>query len=292
MTSAGARGSHSLRAPNTPMIIAQISDFHVRPRGLRGSGGIDTNTMLRRAVAAIATLDPAPDCVLATGDLADCGLADEYREIDAILASLPMPTYMIPGNHDRRDVMRGTLGDRHPYLRSHADFIQYVVDDHPVRLIALDTVIAGQHGGVIREETEAWLAATLAHGRGKPTLIFMHHPPFRTGVPAMDPMMCETSPTFAPLIAQHPEIERIVAGHYHRPIVTRYAGTIGFVAPSTAHQVALDLRDGEPTRWVLEPPGVALHAYRDGVGIVSHVLPVGEFGPIHDFELPADYPGQ
>jgi hypothetical protein len=43
---------------------------------------------------------------------------------------------------------------------------------------------------------------------------------------------------------------------------------------------------------VLEPPGIAIHAHRDDTGIVSHVVPVGDFGPIHDFELPADYPGQ
>ena len=67
------------------MIIAQITDFHVRPPGVKAYAGIDTNAMLRRAVAAIAALDPAPDCVLATGDLADCGLMDEYREIDAML---------------------------------------------------------------------------------------------------------------------------------------------------------------------------------------------------------------
>jgi hypothetical protein len=72
----------------------------------------------------------------------------------------------------------------------------------------------------------------------------------------------------------------------------RYAGTIGFVAPSTAHQVALDLRDGEPTRLVLEPPGLALHVHTPGIGIVSHVVPIGDFGPIRDFELPPDYPGQ
>ena len=274
------------------MLIAQITDFHIRPRGTLAYGAIDTNAMLRNVVAAIGALDPLPDCVLATGDLADCGLADEYREIDAVLATLPMPVYVIPGNHDRRDVMRDTLGGRHAYLRRHADFLQYVIDDFPVRLIALDTVVGGEHGGLVCDAREAWLAQALEDGHGKPALVFMHHPPFRTGVAAMDPMMCRTSPGFARLIGRHPEIERIVAGHYHRPIVVRYAGTIGFVAPSTAHQVALDLRDGEPTRWVLEPPGIALHHYQPSTGVVSHVVPVGEFGPIHDFELPDDYPGR
>jgi 3',5'-cyclic AMP phosphodiesterase CpdA len=274
------------------MIIAQITDFHVRPPGVKAYAGIDTNAMLRGAVAAIAALDPLPDCVLATGDLADCGLTDEYREIDDTLSTLPMPVFAIPGNHDRRDVMRASFERRHAYLRQHPDFLQYVIDDFPVRLIGLDTVIAGEHGGVMCPAREAWLAQALAEGKAKPTLVFMHHPPFRTGVPAMDPMMCRTSSGFVKLIEAHPEIERIVTGHFHRPIVVRWAGTIGFVAPSTAHQVALDLRDGEPTRWILEPPGIALHAYTEGIGIVSHVVPVGEFGPIHDFELPADYPGQ
>lgn len=273
------------------MIVAQITDFHARPAGVRAYGGIDTNAMLRRAVAAIASLDPRPDCVIATGDLTDCGLAEEYDQVAAALAALPMPAFVIPGNHDRREVLRACLAPRHAYLAQDARFLHYVVDDFPVRLIALDTVIAGEHAGEICSAREAWLARTLAQGGGRPALIFMHHPPFRTGVPAMDPMMCRTAPSFADLIARHSEIERIVAGHYHRPIVVRWAGTIGFVAPSTAHQVALDLREGVPTRLIEEPPGFALHVYRPDTGIVSHVVPIGDFGPIRDFELPAEYPG-
>ena len=274
------------------MMIAQITVFHVRPRGVMAYGGIDTNAMLRRAVAAIAALDPAPDCVIATGDLTDCGLPDEYREVGDAFSPLPMPVFMIPGNHDRRDVMRACLADRHRYLQQDPDYLHYVIDDFPVRLIGLDTVVAGQHGGEMCAAREAWLARTLADGMGQPTLVFMHHPPFATGVSAMDPMMCRTAPSFAALIARHPEVERIVTGHYHRPIVVRWAGTIGFVAPSTAHQVALDMRDGEPTRLVLEPPGLALHVHQPATGIVSHVVPIGDFGPVRDFKLAAEYPGR
>ncbi len=274
------------------MIIAQITDLHVRPPGVRAYGGLDTTAMLRRAVAAIAALEPAPDCVIATGDLADCGLAEEYGVLAEALAPLPMPVYVIPGNHDRREVMRTTLGGAYPYLKQDPDFLQYVVDDFPVRLVALDTVIPGEDGGAICAAREAWFAAALAAGRGKPTLVLMHHPPFVTGVPPMDPMMCRCSPAFAGLVAQHPEIELIATGHYHRPIVVRWAGTLGFVAPSTAHQVALDLRAGEPTRLVHEPPGFALHVHRSGSGMVSHIVPIGDFGPVREFDLAAEYPGR
>ncbi|HKH34003.1 MAG TPA: hypothetical protein VKA80_07550 [Beijerinckiaceae bacterium] len=72
----------------------------------------------------------------------------------------------------------------------------------------------------------------------------------------------------------------------------RFAGTIGFVAPGTAHQVALDLRPGEPNRFVLEPPGFALHVWTPETGVVSHVQPIGDFGLPMDLTLDADYPGR
>jgi len=274
------------------VIIAQITDTHARPPGVLAYGSIDTNAMLRSAAAAVGRLDPAPDCVIATGDLADGGLQEEYGEIADALAQLPMPVFAIPGNHDRREAMRTSRLARHCPVDPRSEFLQYVVDDFPVRLIALDTVVAGETSGEICAAREAWFARALANGKGRPTLVFMHHPPFRTGVPAMDPMMCRIAPSFAELVSRHPEIERIVTGHYHRPIVVRWAGTIGFVAPSTAHQVVLDLRESEPTRWALEPPGFALHVYRDGVGMVSHVVPIGDFGPAREFDLPPEYPGR
>jgi 3',5'-cyclic AMP phosphodiesterase CpdA len=274
------------------VIIAQITDLHARPPGVRAYAGIDTNAMMRSAVAAIGRLDPLPDCVIATGDLTDCGLAEEYGEVADALANLPMPAFLIPGNHDRRDVMRACLGDRHPYLTQDPDFLHYVIDEFPVRLIALDTVVGGETGGTICAAREAWLARVLAQGDGRSTLIFMHHPPFRTGLPAMDTMLCTTSPTFAELIARHPEVERIVAGHCHRPIVVRFAGTVGFVAPSTAHQVVLDFRSDDDNRFIHEPPGLALHVHEPGLGIVSHVAVVGDYGPIHSFSPPPEYPGR
>jgi len=274
------------------MIIAQITDLHVRPRGVLAYGGLDTTAMLGRAMAAIAVLDPAPDCVIATGDLADCGLADEYRVLDEIFAQLSMPVFVIPGNHDRRDAMRAALSGRHRYLDQDRNFLHYAIDDFPVRLIALDTVVPGDDGGQICAAREAWFARTLDASKGKPTLVVMHHPPFLTGVAGMDPSMCRTAPSFAALIARHPEIERVVAGHYHRPIVVRWAGTVGFVAPSTAHQVALDLRRGQPNRFNHETPGFALHVYDANVGMVSHVVPIGDFGPSREFALPPEYPGR
>ncbi|WP_192384973.1 phosphodiesterase [Mesorhizobium silamurunense] len=265
------------------MLVAQISDFHVHPVGQMVYGGIDTNAMTRRAIATIAALDPVPDCVLVTGDLADSGGLDEYALVVDILSRLAMPVFVIPGNHDRREAMRDGLAAAYPYLRQAEDFLHYVVEDFPVRLIGLDTVVPEKVGGAICAARAAWFADRLAEGDGRPTLVFMHHPPFVTGVSGMDATMCRTDSAFAGLVESHPEIECVVAGHHHRPITRRWAGTVGFVVPGVAHQLALDLRPGQPIRFILEPPGFALHAWSPETGLVSHVAPIGDYGPSRDF---------
>ena len=273
------------------MIIAQLSDFHARPHGRPAYGIVDTNAAIREAIDAVLAMEPRPDCVLVTGDLSDCGLAEEYGIVREQLARLPMPVYVVPGNHDRRESFAAELGQDLPYLPK-SGFLHYTVEDFPVRLIGLDTVIAGEDGGEICAEREAWLAERLAEGQGRPTLIFMHHPPFAVGVDGMDIMPCRVSPSFVDLIARHPEIERVLCGHYHRPIQLRFAGTIGYVVPGTANQVALDLRAGTENMFVMEPPAIAIHVWKPGTGVVSHLQPIGDYGPRRPFLLDPAYPGK
>ncbi len=93
------------------MIIAQITDLHVRPRGWKANRVVETNAMLARAVKSLNALKPVPDVVLATGDLVDGGTSEEYRVLREELARLAMPVYLIPGNHDRREGLREVFVD-------------------------------------------------------------------------------------------------------------------------------------------------------------------------------------
>lgn len=275
------------------MIIAQLSDVHARPWGRTAYGDVDTNGMLQRAVAAILGLSRPPDCVVVTGDLADCGLDEEYAVFRECLAPLRMPVFVIPGNHDRRGALVRALGDHHDYLPRDGGHLQYAVDDFPVRIIALDSVVPGETHGELCAARLDWLERRLAQRRGQPTILLIHHPPFPTGIATMDALGCRTgSAELSALVARHPEIERILAGHFHRPITVRWGGTIGYAAPSTAHQVALDLRPGEPTHFVMEPPGFTLHIWSQGTGVVSHAVPIGDYGPWFDVTLEPEYPGR
>ena len=90
------------------MLICQLTDLHVRPVGMPANRVSETNMFTERAFRAVARLNPRPDVVLITGDLTECGLDAEYAHLNRLLRKLqPMPVFVIPGNHDRRDNLRG-----------------------------------------------------------------------------------------------------------------------------------------------------------------------------------------
>jgi 3',5'-cyclic AMP phosphodiesterase CpdA len=274
------------------MLIAQITDMHVRPRGRIAYDRVDTNAMLAAAVATLEGLARKPDLVIATGDLADCGLASEYEELGDLLEPLSMPVYLVPGNHDRR----GELFDAFAsdgYFNNDDGFLHYVVEGHDVRLIGLDTVVPGHGHGEMCAARLAWLEARLSEAAKQPTLVFMHHPPFSTGLGDMDRINCRNGAALADLLRRFDNIERVVCGHHHRPITVRWAGTIGSVAPSTAHQVTLDLvTDDSPSTFTMEPPGFHLHLWSPEAGLVTHSVAIGHYEGPFPFVLDADYPGQ
>ncbi|MBV8601158.1 MAG: phosphodiesterase, partial [Candidatus Eremiobacteraeota bacterium] len=197
-----------------------------------------------------------------------------YKRLRQVLDRLEIPLYVVPGNHDRREPFRDAFFD-HPYLPNFGP-LQYVVDDYPVRLVGLDTTVDGEHGGVLDEDRLVWLDATLAEEPQKPTLIFMHHPPFRTGIRSMDALGFKGVEAFGEVVERNPQIERIVSGHIHRAMQVRWHGTIASTAPSTAYQFVLELRDRNPLGITREPPGFALHVWQDG-RIVTHDCRVDDF---------------
>lgn len=265
-------------------LLAQVSDLHIKAGGRLSYRVVDTAGMLRACVAHLMGLKQKPDAVAFTGDLVDFGRPDEYAVLRELLSPLDMPVYLVPGNHDEREALRAAFPD-HAYLRQREGFILYAIEDHPLRLIGFDTVVAGKPGGLACEERLAWLDATLAAQPGKPTAILMHHPPFPTLIGHMDRQGLEGSEALAKVIRKHPQVERLMCGHLHRPIEMRFAGTIAATVPGPAHQVALDLAEDAASRFVMEPPAYALHAYVPGTGLVSHMAFVGDFAgpyPFHE----------
>ena len=253
------------------MLIAQITDIHL---GFdQGNPDEFNRQRLDRVVQALVALAPRPDLLLVTGDLAEEG--DDfvsYQRLEQALAGLPFPVWMAMGNHDSR----GPFAEVFPDAPMADGFVQYAIDDGPLRILVLDTLEVGRHGGGFCETRAGWLRDRLAEAPDRPTLIVLHHPPIATGLSWMtenpDASWVER---LRSIVAPQVNVVGLIAGHLHRPIVTSWAGKTLAVCPSTAPQVALDLEpidpeqpDGRPMI-VADEPGYALH-YWDGSRLITH----------------------
>lgn len=264
----------------TPLLIAQISDAHVgTPPDFLG-GRMDCEAALRRAVRHVAGLQPAPDLVLFTGDLAEQGSDAEYAVVRDALSPLAMPVYAIPGNHDDPAAARRALGRCMPVAADAPDgACCYHVHHHGLHLVALDSVVPRRSHGELTPQRLQWLARTLAACRGEPVLLFMHHPPRPTGLEAMDACsLMQGADELAALVREHGAVQGLLCGHLHRPVQMLFGGAPLHVAPSVAHQISLDLRAGAPLRARLEPPKVSLHRWSPELGLCTHLSYVEPFG--------------
>jgi 3',5'-cyclic AMP phosphodiesterase CpdA len=265
-------------------LLAQVTDMHIKAGGKLSYRVVDTEAALARCVAQLMGLPQVPGAVLFSGDLTDFGRPDEYRNLARLIAPLTMPVFLMPGNHDDPEQMRRSFPG-HAYLRQRSGKLDYVIDDFALRIVALDsTVYAKPHGGLTSEQLH-WLEDTLDMEPAKPTLVALHHPPFRTGIGHMDVQLLKDPAPFEAVIRRHPQVERVICGHLHRNIVQRFGGTVVTTCPSPSHQVALDLDDDAVSRFVMEPPGFQLHLWRDGAGLVTHTAAIGDFdGPYPFYE--------
>ena len=132
------------------MLIAQISGLHI-PRKNTKTYGIAP--MVENLVLCMDHINqhlPKPHLVLVTGDIPSTGQAEEFNHAANLLNRFEMPFYVIPGNHDDRDILRSTFGKQACPVESEGK-IDYVIEDSDLRLIALDSTLTGSAGGEITE---------------------------------------------------------------------------------------------------------------------------------------------
>ena len=257
------------------MLIAQISDPHLLQTDSGVYGGEEA---LRAAVVHLLALPLLPDVVLLTGDLADKGQPAEYARLLELLRPLPMPLYAIPGNHDDRAGVQAVFGAQGESALD--GFVQYVVEGWPVRLIALDTLVPGSDAGGLKAVQLDWLDARLNEAPERPTLLFMHHPPFATGLKVFDEIGLREAEHFAAVVARHPQIGAVVAGHVHSSMIRRFAGTLALTCGSTKHSWLPDFGRPELLAVRPEPPGCLLHVWQPESGLVTHSSLIGQNAPL------------
>ncbi|MES1158383.1 MAG: phosphodiesterase [Terricaulis silvestris] len=248
-------------------VVAQISDMHIRAAAR--DDGFDPVADLKRALQQIRALEP--DVIVATGDLVNDARGDEYPVLAEAMKDAPAPFYLVPGNHDDRARLRSAFPD-HAYLPKNGR-LSYTIEDHPVRIVALDEIVPGETAGDFAEDCAAWLDDTLRAAPFRPTLIALHHPPFLTGDRLLDTIGLKHQDRFADIVRRNPQVGLIICGHHHRPVLGHVGHVPAVASPSTAWSFGLALREGQPVAQK-EPAlkGWTLHVWRPVGGFSTHFM--------------------
>jgi 3',5'-cyclic-AMP phosphodiesterase len=264
------------------VLIAQISDLHIKPPGELAYGHVDTAAALARCIRELNRFAPRPDLVVMSGDLVDAPLPAAYDHLVDLLAKLELPFAAIPGNHDGRELFRAALpGQVYAPTGAALNLMRTV---GAVDVVLLDSVVPGAAHGELDAATLAWLDAALAASeeRRRPALIFLHHPPFVTGIDYMDAQNLRNARDLAALVRKYQRTRLVAAGHVHRSTTATFAGIAATICPAPNHAVALDLDAKLPPSLTVEPPAFHLHVWLAGDEesgmIATHLVPIGDFG--------------
>jgi Predicted phosphohydrolases len=262
---------------NTPRILLQLSDTHIVPNAEKHSSWAKVGDGFHLIADWVNGLSIKPDAMIITGDLVDDGRPESYACLKKWLHKFDLPIYVIPGNHDHRahlkEACSGHVGN---VCLEKSEFVQYAVNIAGMRLVTLDTLEEGQSYGVLCDRRLQWLADTLAAEPDMPTIVAMHHPPFKTGMPFMDEMrLLQGAERLESIILENKQVERVICGHQHRASVQCFGKTVAIVAPSASHQLTPQFKQDDPLGYTHERPSVFLHMWHDDDRLVaSHLLSI------------------
>ena len=245
------------------MLVAQISDTHLLSPASDLPAAQLRADCLERCVAAINR--ESPDAVILTGDTVQHGQADEYGWLRELLAPLQAPLYLVPGNRDDNEELRRAFADA-PFLPATGPFLHYAVEDFDTRLVAVDSTQAGERKGRFCEQRQAWLEATLGAQPERPTLLFIHHPPFDVGDHYVGGYRRPAEvAALQSIVERHEQVTGLLCGHVHWPVSRDWAGTQARIMPS----VAIDVRKGVDETEAAGRPIFMLHRLSGPGGLSS-----------------------
>ncbi len=274
--------------------IAQVSDVHLDGSPERARRARAVMDRLRAARAPL-------DAILVTGDIADHGRPAEYEEARTIL-SAPCPVLFLPGNHDQLDAFRrGLLGGRvagppggaggtesrlgteaPPNTEAPRSPEASLTTEAPLNqvhrvagavLALCDSVVPGQDGGYLADETLDWLDTVLSDDPGAPALVCLHHYPVPLHTGIADTIRLAGEDRLAAVISRHPQVVAVLCGHAHTAAATTFAGRPLLVAPGVL-STGVTPWDVSATADYEAPPAVAYHIIGDDGRLTTHYRPV------------------
>jgi 3',5'-cyclic AMP phosphodiesterase CpdA len=242
-------------------LIAHVSDTHF-------GGPPNARARAEQVIAHLLSLDPRPDVLLVTGDVADHGTTEEYAEARAVLDAWTGPKLVGTGNHDVRDQFARSLLDHEA-----AGPLVQVLEAAELRILMLDSLVDAVLGqridhGELSSDQLAWLDATLADDP-TPAFVALHHPPADIGLGLMAPILLRDPEPLERVIRKHAHVVATLVGHAHTACATTFAGRPLLIGGGCASTVSLDAEPFPPI-WEAGPPTLAFHLLHDDGRLTSH----------------------
>lgn len=242
------------------MYIFQMSDFHFLSENERSINN------LKKVIKSMQEQDVMPDIILISGDITHQQKYASYEEVFALLAPFKVPLYCITGNNDSSNSLMRALRE---YLPQHpqsemTDALQYVVDDYPFQIIALDSFCENNLSGEMDSARLDWLEQKLLDNlEHKPVLVMVHQ------FTAPNALKRPTQPWFEAfnrIIAGHIDtVKLVVSGHLHASLSASNHGVRYMSAFSTNWNSILDFKDhGNNIQDASRPIGYLIHHFNNG----------------------------
>lgn len=215
-----------------------ITDLHLVEPGRPWPQNVDPLARLNGVLDELREHHGDAERLILTGDLVQSGSILGYEVLRDALDDLSVPYRLLVGNHDHRDNLQAVF----PHVPTVEGFIQSSEDLHGTRLIYLDTLAKHGHHGELCQIRLSWLESQLQSAGARPVLIFMHHPPFAIGMPALDRLQLQdVNNGLHDLLCSRLAPTQLLIGHLHRGVSGRWAGHPFTVMESTHLPLVFDM---------------------------------------------------
>ncbi|HEV7417745.1 MAG TPA: metallophosphoesterase [Tianweitania sediminis] len=203
--------------------FVHLTDLHVGDPATDDHLFSNTQSTLQEVLALVATIEPRPSFIVASGDLSNRGDAESYGILKRLMEGASLPVVYALGNHDTREGFYAGMG-----IAASTPDAPYDHDEvlDGVHVITLDSSEPGFIGGTIEPKQFEWLARTLDTHPDLPKLIVSHHPPALGEAPDAAHwrhIAFEQSERLADLLKGR-NVLGILSGHIHHDRVSVWNG--------------------------------------------------------------------
>ncbi|HYO88815.1 MAG TPA: metallophosphoesterase [Candidatus Limnocylindrales bacterium] len=218
--------------------FVHLSDTHISadPNYTIAEADYPAMAGARELVRQVNALPFAPDFVLHTGDVTFDPQEDAYLAARDILSGIKYPTYYVPGNHDKAEMLQRAFLGRQEILPS----FDYEFEVNGVQVVCIDSSTPTQYaGGVLLPEQLANIERIVSARDDRPLIVGIHHNVLPIGAPFWDTFMRLTNgeDLHQLLVRAKDRLRGVFHGHVHMATDTYTDGVLYTTVPSSWYQL-------------------------------------------------------